>query len=85
MEHEHVHGPDCDHDHENMSEIEVLEHGVFAANDKIEALVRLLIEKKLITEDELQKTYENLIDEYDDVEEIAEDEYDADASAEDQE
>jgi hypothetical protein len=35
----------------------------FQAHDKIDALINLLVKKKLITEDELEKAYDELFEE----------------------
>ncbi|MBT3407472.1 hypothetical protein HOK68_02020 [Candidatus Woesearchaeota archaeon] len=55
MEPEHVHGPDCNHDNDDNTEDFSTEELVFAANDKVDILVDLLVKKGLITEDEYEQ------------------------------
>lgn len=64
MEENHVHGPDCSHEDEFTTE-----ELVYAANDKVDVLVDLLIKKGVITEseyeDELTKYYKEIEEESD--------------------
>ena len=59
--HDHQHtedeGCECGHEHVTMTEEEILAHGIYAANDKVDSLIRLLIKKEIITEDEFEDAF----------------------------
>lgn len=59
MDENHVHTEDCDHGHEEFS----LDELVQVTEDKVDALINLLLKKGLIKEDELQGALEELYEE----------------------
>ncbi len=66
-EHNHEHECDCGHDHDEEYTMEDL---AISAHNRIEALIELLIEKKVITESEYEKKIEELAErDFDEAEE----------------
>ena len=57
---EHKHEEGCDCEDENMS----VEEMVYGAHDKIDALIELLIDKGVISEEEYTKKIEAILAEY---------------------
>lgn len=55
---EHQHGPDCNHD-DDFSTEELVE----VTEDKVDALINLLLKKGVISEDELHSAFEELYEE----------------------
>lgn len=63
MNNNHVHGENCNHDHDGDHEEFSTEELVQVTEDKIDALINLLMKKKMISEDELSKELEDLYEE----------------------
>jgi hypothetical protein len=65
-EHKEECGCGCDHDDDCEDIEDTPEDVAHNANDKVDALINLLIKKKVITEDEFETEYDELFEESED-------------------